>query len=231
MSDSVRKLLKIKASGGEPSPEILSFLDDQDPEVRKEVLAYVRDIPDAKLNHLIHDSHKGVALQAIHHPNVWESHLMHALRSNDPTVHAAVAGHSKTTHALIDKIVNSDVDFQVKKLAVKNKHNHASTLRKIIHDHKSGDNDSQRLVLEAVAHPAAIDTDIADVVRSASDMNTRMVAAHHIKSPSMILDLLNDESLPDSIKKVLLLNKRFNTEDWWKLKSPHLRNRFRDVNG
>lgn len=227
MSDNVQKLLKIKAHGGHATPEILSFLDHEDPQLRKEVLAHIQDIPEDKLKKLVHDPYQEVALHALHHPNAWEPHLNHALESTDPTIHAAVAAHPKITTALLNKILGSYADFEVKRLAVKNKHNTSKAIGQIIQSHLHGDPDANRLALEAIAHPKALDSDIYSVIVDPDvNVDVRAMAANHIKSPDVIIDLLN-AGVPKAVENVLLLNRKFNKSDWWKLKDQSLRNQLR----
>lgn len=231
MANSARKLLQIKLNNGKMGPHLAPYLRDEDPEVRREMLAYVHDIPSVDLKLLIHDPDTGVALQAVHHPEIYEPHLLHALESSDPTIHAAVAGHGKMTHAVLDKLLNHEsVPFETKQLAVSNKHLSSDMLSKVIKRAIVASNgDDRELAIEALVHPSALDEDKVAYIKSSNDDTKRNVAACVLHSHDDIESLLNDESVPFSTKSVLLRNPHFNKSRWWRLTDPQARDMAKEL--
>jgi hypothetical protein len=231
MANSARKLLQIKLNNGKMGPHLAPYLRDEDPEVRREMLAYVHDIPSVDLKLLVHDPDTSVALQAVHHPEIYEPHLLHALESTDPTVHAAVAGHGKITHAVLHKLLNhQDVPFETKKLAVSSKHLSPDMVSEVIRRSISGANsDDKELAIEALTHPHASDKDRVAYIKSSNDDTKRNVAACVLHSHEDIESLLNDGAVPFSTKAVLLRNPHFNKSRWWRLTDPQVRDMAKEL--
>lgn len=223
--DSVHKLLRIKLHDGKLTPETQGYLEDSDPEVRKEALRYVKQVPSDVLKRLVHDDDDDVALLAIHHPDAYEPHLVHALQSNSPTVHAAIANHPKISSQVLDRLLDSvHTPVEVKMLALRNKHLSPKLLDKAIKKLSRGSSpDDKRLLIQAAGHPATLDSSIVHIINATPKDHTAAVSATFLKSPVVLLELANEEHIPLSLKKILLLNHRFDANNWWKLKDPHLR--------
>lgn len=228
---NTHKILQLKAQGGKLTPVTQEFLSDSDPEVRREAVAHLENIPSDILRRLVHDRDREVVLEVLQHPDLFEPHLAEALKHEDPVVHAAVASHRKASPALLQKILDHEsLPLETKRLAVSNPHHDSETLGKTLERALRGDNeDDRQLALEALAHPNTDDRHRADYLNFTKDILHKKIAATSLKSHSNILSMLNSESVPYSVKLVLLRNPNFDTNDSWKLTDHNLRQMAREV--
>lgn len=232
MADSVHRLIQLKAHGGKYTPEAMRFLTDPEPEVRKEALAHLDGIPSSVLKDLLQDDHREVVLQALHHPDLFEPHLVHALRSEDPVIHAAVAGHPKINKTILKKILDHGaIPLETKRLAVANSAHQNDTLVDVLHRSTLPDNeDDRQLALEALMHQNLHDGHRVSFLKQSDDHRHKKLAASSIRSHANILTLLNDESVPMPVKHVLLRNKNFDLDNAWRITDPALREIAKEVN-
>jgi hypothetical protein len=218
-------LLTLKAAGGKPTSEHLKLLDHPDDEVKREAMSLIMDIPKRKLKELIHHPVNKVALLALHHPSVYEPHLIHALESENPIIHAAVAGHPKITeHAFRTLMDMPHVPVETKMHAVSNKECEPHWLTPVLMDATDAEHDDRhRMAISAMFHPMMPEETVVDFLHQAQCPMMRKMAALNVRNPDTVMSLLESDKLPMSVKSVLMSGKHFDASNWWKIKDPDVR--------
>lgn len=224
-------LLSLKAANGVATPEHLELLNHPDDHVKKEAMSLMMEIPRDYIKSLIHHDNNDVALHALHHPSVYEPHLIHALEHHNPIVHAAVAGHPKITETVFKKILDTPhIPVETKMHAVSNPECEAHWLPPVLMDALDAEHDDRhRMAIHALFHPLMPQEAVVDFLHQANCPMMQKMAALNVRDPEMVHELLESDKVPLSVKRVLLKSKHFNREDAWKLKDPQVREEAKKV--